>query len=161
VRSYNAHILYSDIHSIRQHAERQAYFGGLIRRTVYRFSIRTLQDETIVLNNVYRRIAELGTRLEQHVNSAIKIRMDWQLAQGQAFDFAATLSVTPDGLREGERVLHWEAFGGYRIQRGNLHLLAASDDSSWFSIPLSEVDNLTLLLGVLNERKLNSEKSEV
>lgn len=151
--SYNAFILYSDVRSIRQHAERQAYFGGLIRRTVYRFSIHTLQDETIVLTNLYRRVEQLAARLEQSVLPAVRTRLEQHLAQGKPFDFTGTLNLTPGGLHDGERDLSWGDFGGYKIQGGRLRLLRAGDDAPWFSVPLADVDNLTLLLALLNERK--------
>ncbi len=151
--SYNAYILYDDVRSFRQHAERQAYFGGLIRRSVYRFSIQTIHDETIVLTGVYRRVNQLGARLESCVIPVVKARMERQLAEGKPFDFAATLSVTRDGLCDGERDLRWDEFGGCKVQGGRLNLFRAGDDSPWFSIALAEVDNLALLVTVLNERK--------
>jgi hypothetical protein len=150
--SFIAYIPYADILAMRQLAERRAYFGGLLRRNVYRYTLLTLQDETIVLGNVYKRIDELGVRLERAVNDALRGVMERALAAGKTVPFSATLSIGTDGLHEGERLLQWSDFGGYQIARGSLDVLAKSDKAVWFSVPLDEIDNVTLLLGVLKEK---------
>ena len=150
--SFIAYIPYADILAMRQLAERRAYFGGLLRRNVYRYTLTTLQDETIVLGNVYRNIDELGVRLERAVNEALRRVMERALAAGKTVPFSATLEVGRDGLHEGERLLKWSDFGGYKIERGSLDLLAKPDNTVWYSLPLGEIDNVTLLLGALKEK---------
>ena len=46
---------YDEIAGIRQHAERLAYFGGLLRRDVYRFTVTTREAERFTITNLYRR----------------------------------------------------------------------------------------------------------
>jgi hypothetical protein len=137
---------YAEIASIRQRAQRLAYFGGLFRRTVYRFTIKTLADETIVLNNVYKRVAELGVNLEQKITDVRRPMIEYALRQGETVHFSDDLALTQLGLRANDgRSLAWEQFGGYRAQRGQLIILDASG-AEWLSIPLESLENLALLL---------------
>lgn len=147
--SYNAFILYNNIISVRQLAERRAYFGGLIRRTVFRFTVKTSEDEIIILNNIYKRVEELGTRLEQQSLPAIRALMARALGEGKRFPFGDALSVGADGLYAGQRALAWTAYTGLKIQHGRLQIF--SGDTVWLALPLETVDNLLLLLETLRQ----------
>jgi len=149
---------YTEIKSIRQRGERRAYFGGLLRRSVYEFVISTRAGDVIVLNNVYRRVAELGARMEQKTNAVLWPAIAERLAQGERVSFSASLELTARGLHQGGRDLLWEQFGGYRIENRRL-LVLDSAGSVWFSALLAEVDNITLLLNVLREHSLNPAES--
>jgi len=144
--------LYEEIASIRLHAERLAYFGGLLRRDVYRFTVTTKQDEHFRITNLYRRAAELGTRLTDQLNRTLGPKIALRLANGETVSFGDTLTIRADGLGESGRVLAWDAFGGYRIGGRKLTLLDQAG-AVWYALPLSEVDNINLLLEVLRERR--------
>lgn len=143
---------FAEIHSLRQRAEQVAYFFGLARRISYRFTLVALRGERIVLGNQYRRVGELGLRLEQGVNRQLEPAVRDRLAKGERVPFADTLRLSADGLHERGRDLPWSAYGGYRLAGGRLALLDATG-AEWFSLPLAEVDNLTLLVLLLRERK--------
>ncbi len=145
---------YTEIKSIRQRGERRAYFGGLFRRAVYEFVLTTWAGDVIVLNNVYRRVAELGARVEQKANAVLWPAIAERLAQGETVPFSDSLGLTARGLHENERDLPWEQFGGYRIENRRLVVLDRAG-AVWFSALLTEVDNITLLLNVLREHDLN------
>jgi len=142
---------YAEIRSIRQRAEQLAYLGNLIRRRVYRITLTTQQDETIVLNNLYSRVSELSARLEQRIHEALLPLIQQRLAGGERVPFSDTLVVTTDGLQEGGRDLPWRHFSGYKVQQGRLLLLDTSG-ATWFSILLSEIDNITVLVDLLRQR---------
>ncbi len=151
--SYVAYMLYTDVRRIRQRAERMTYFGGVIRRTVYRITLETTEDEIIVLSNIYRRMGDLSIRLEQLVNPFLKAAVERTLAQGDAAAFGETLSLTTDGLRDGERELAWADFGGYTIGSQHLMLQAQGDDTPWLSVKLTDVDNLSVLIEILKQHQ--------
>jgi hypothetical protein len=150
--SFIAYIRYDDVASLRQRAERVSYFGGLVRRTIYRSILKTAQDETIILNNVYKRMDELGVRLEQQIYAVLRPVIVRALAKGESVPFADTLTLNAQGLHDSDRHLAWPDFGGYKIQSGRLLLFTQSGET-WFSAPLAEVDNITVLLDLLKQRE--------
>jgi hypothetical protein len=143
---------YYEVKSIRQRAERLAYFGGLLRRTLYRFTITTIRDEKIVLDNLYRRVAQLGERLEARANHILEPLTAARLGKGELVAFSDTLRVNNDGLHQSGRSLTWGDLGGYRIERGQLLLLDRGGEV-WFGLPLPDVDNITILLNLLRQRQ--------
>lgn len=152
--SRTVYFLYAEIRSIRQRAERLAYFGGLLRRTVYRYTMTAMQGEKIVLTNLYRHVDELGARIERSVNAELGPFIDERLSKGERVSFSDTLAVSADGLHEGGRDLPWAAFGGYQAKGGRLNLLQAGGEV-WYSAPLAEVDNIGLLLPLLRAHEAN------
>jgi hypothetical protein len=141
---------YTEIATLRQRGERLAYLGGLYRRTKYEFVLTTWQGDVITLNNVYRRVDELGTRMEQKVNAVLWPVLAEKVAKGEAVPFSATLSLTATGLRESGRDLSWAEYGGYRVENRRLVVLDRMG-AEWAAIPLTEIDNITLLLQVMRE----------
>lgn len=147
------YFLYPEIKSLRQQGQQLAYFGGLIRRATFRFTITTIRDERMILTNLYSNIGQLGARLEAKINPILAPQIDDQLSRGEKVPFSDTLRLSQQGLHQGGRDLPWSSFGGYQIQGGRLHLLARLDGNEWFSLPLAEVDNITLLLSLFKQRE--------
>jgi hypothetical protein len=58
--------------------------------------------------------------------------------------------VSAVGLEDGERRLAWDEYGKYRIGGQQLALLNKAGEV-WFSAPLYEVENITVLLDVLRQ----------
>jgi hypothetical protein len=146
------HFLYNEIKSIRQQAERLRSFGGLVRRTVYRITLTTTQDEVIVLTNVYRRVEELSKRLEALVTTTLRPSVLRRMEQGETVAFGSSVGVSAAGLHDGGRSLDWAEYGGYRIERRSLNVLD-NVGNVWASVPLASVENATLLLDLLRERE--------
>jgi hypothetical protein len=144
--------MYEEIRSIRQQGQQLAYFGGLLRRSTLRFTLTTVRDERIVLTSLYRRVEQLGARLEVKVNATLEPIIRSRLEQGDKVLFSDTLRLSRDGLHENGRNLPWPAFGGYKISGGHLRLLS-QDGDEWLSLPLGEVDNITLLLPLLKQHQ--------
>ena len=142
---------YVEIDALRLQAERRAYFGGLIRRTIYRYTLRTTQDETFTITNLYHRVAELGERLTERVNLVLIPRLAAKLENGDSIPFSANLTISAKGLRVDGRDLAWDQFAGWEVKARALHLKQA-DGSVWASIPLAEIDNITALLNLLRAR---------
>ena len=137
--------------SIRQRAERMAYFGGLVRRSVFRVTLKTDEDETIVLNGVYKHIDDLSLRLEQMIHPHLRRKAERILANGEGVAFSDTLLLGPSGLREAERDLRWADFAGYKVEGGQLILLQSGQETPWLVLPLSDIDNLVVLLELLRQ----------
>jgi hypothetical protein len=144
------HFLYQELRGVRLRAERLSYFGGRIHRNVYRFTVTTTQNETFVITNVYRRAAELGTKLTEHLNRILQPTLAAKLERGETIPFGDTLKVSTAGLQAGESHLAWADYGKYRIGGRQLVLLNKAGEV-WFSAPLFEVENITLLLEVLRQ----------
>lgn len=142
---------YAEIRSFRLRAERLRYFGGLLRRTIYRFTLLTVKDERIVLTGLYSRIGELGDKLEALIVAAQRPIATERLARNEHLTFSDTLTLSQQGLHEGGRTLAWSALGGWKVERGTLILLEGQ--AEWFRLPLPQVDNLALLIGLLKERR--------
>lgn len=140
--------LYSEVQSIQQQAERRSYFGGLIRRHIIRVTVRTAQGETMVLDRIYRRIDELAVQLEQWVNRAKRPIVEAKLENGAEVTFGDGLTLTQQGIKVRDDLLLWDDYAGYRIANRQL-ILQSKSNTEWGSIPLSNLENPTLLLDLL------------
>lgn len=141
---------YQELRGVRLRAERLSYFGGLVRRNVYAFTVTTEQGDTFTITSLYRRAAELGTRLTEALNRTLRPRLSERLANGDAVAFSDTLRVSHSGLHANDQALRWSEYGGYRVGGRRLSLLD-TDGTVWFSAPLAEIENITLLLDLLRE----------
>ncbi|NWF69529.1 MAG: hypothetical protein HXY40_10625 [Chloroflexi bacterium] len=146
--SNTVYFTYGEIKSVRQRAERLRYFGGLWRRDVYQISVRTMRDEVITLSSMYRRVDELGLRLEKQFNTVRRPVVEEMLKRGESVPFGAALALTANGLTFDQHRLAWAEFAGFRAQGGRL-LLLQKPAQEWQSLPLDEIDNLLLLLDFL------------
>lgn len=145
--------LYHEILSIRQQGQRLAYFGGLIRRNTYQFTLTTLRGEVMVLDNLYVRIEELGAQIEKQVYAVLDPYLREQMTKGERIPFSNTLRLSSDGLHEKGRDLSWSQFDGYQVSSGQITLYAQPDKSAWLSIPLPDVDNLPILVRWLKQHE--------
>jgi len=139
---------YNEVVSFRQKAERLRYFGGLFRRNVYSFTVRTIRDEVMKVTNLYTDIEKLGHNLEIGINSVLRNKITRALQNGEAVTFGVGFEVSQAGITADGRVLAWDAFAGFGAKGGHL-TIASTTDETWYQIPLEEVDNLTLLFEVL------------
>jgi hypothetical protein len=146
------YVPYNEVRTLRQLAERRTYFGGLLRRTIYRVDMTTIRDEHITLTPLYRRMDALSQRLEAETARALRPAIEKRLAEGERVPFGDTLALSAEGLHEAGRDLPWARFDGFSLQGGRL-VLAADDNPDWYSVPLRAVDNLRLLLALLAERQ--------
>lgn len=138
-------ITYPEVRAIRQRAERVHYFGGLIKRTIHEITITTTSDETIILNTIYRRIGELGQRLEREIHVNLQPILLIRLREGQAIPFSTHFSIDQQGIRAADRQLAWRDYAGYQLAFGQL-IIQAHNDPVWHRLPIRAIDNVTLLL---------------
>lgn len=153
--SREVYINYTDVHATHLHAERIRYVGGLITRNVRRFTVKTRQDEVIVLNgSIYRKIDTLIDRMEKLINEPLRVHIGQALANGQSVPFGDSLSITADAITlTGEgRSLAWNEYAGYGVSGGALNIRAA-DATNWASIPLDAIENVALLVEILNRKR--------
>lgn len=152
--SRQAYFKYSEIQSVHLTAEDIGYLGGLIRRRVRRFTLKTIHDETIVLTTVYRAIDALIDRLERLTSVTLRERLHERLAAGDAVDFGG-LRVTPDGLERDGHVLAWTDYAGYALGGGALLLhsrTSSTDGEPWGRVPLDSLDNVRVLVELLKRK---------
>lgn len=145
--------LYHEVLSIRQKGQRLAYFGGLLRRNTFQFTLTTLRGEVMKLDNNYVRIEELGAQIEKKIYAVLEPYLKEEITKGEKIPFSNTLRLSNDGLEEKGRELAWEEFDGYKISNGQISIFAQPDTSLWLSIPLPEVDNLPILIRWLKQRE--------
>jgi hypothetical protein len=147
------YFMYAEIISIRQRAERLAYFGGLFRRTVFRFTLTTIRGEKMVLSNLYRRVEQLVERIEQRVYPLLEAYMADRLAKGEKVAFGDDLRLSSAGLHAAGGDLPWAALEGFKVGGGRLSLVTGAEKAEWLSVPLTEIDNIPLLLKLLKRGK--------
>jgi hypothetical protein len=145
------HFFYHEIRGVRLHAERLAYFGGRLHRNLYRFTVTTNEGETFTITNVYRRAAELGTKLTESLNQTLQPLVGARLKRGDSIPFSDSLQISAAGLHSGDRLLRWADYGGHRIGARQLTLLDGAGQV-WYSAPLAEIENITLLLDLLRKQ---------
>ena len=145
--------LYHEVLSVRQQGQRLAYFGGLIRRNTYKFTLTTLRGEIMILDNIYVRIEELGAQAEKKIYAILEPYLKEEMAKGEKIPFSNTLRLSNNGLEEKGRDLPWAAFDGYKISGGQLSILEQPDATVWLSIPLPDVDNLPILIRWLKQHE--------
>lgn len=143
---------YGDIDRIEVRAERIAYFGGLLRRTLHEMKLHTIHDEDLTLNRIYRRTDELILRLERMVTQTRLPIVQSKLNSGEQIEFAPGFHLEAGGLNVEQDLLPWADFSGHRIGDGQLHLLT-NGDSVWRSIPLKPLYNAALLITLLERYK--------
>lgn len=153
--SHTAYIPYADVRALHLEAERISYLGGLIKRTVRRFTIKTIHDETILVRGLYRRIDALIARMEALVNAVLRPRIQnlWN-AGGQAA-FGARVGLSAEGIHVDGQLLPWVEYAGHGLSSGQL-ILKRHDGSAFASAPLESLENETLLIELLRQRKPNS-----
>ena len=150
---------YDEVASFRQKAERLRYFGGLFRRNVYTFTVRTYRDEVIKLTNLYTDIEKLGNNLEVGINSVLENRVRQSLIHGESISFGEGFEISEVGITANSQNLLWEDLASFGTKQGQL-TLSSKTEESWYQIPLEDIDNLSLLAKVLRE-KLSPPSQEI
>ena len=150
--SYEAYIRFQNVVTIHQKAERFSYFGGLIRRNIYRVTLTTDQDEKIVLhNNFYRKMSDLSLRMDIAVTETLRPKIKQILDDGKKVAFGDDLMIGNLGLHVNDRDLLWEEMTTVNVKGGQLRI-ASRNDESWYTAPIEDVANIRLLLELLRER---------
>lgn len=147
---------YGDVRTIRQRAERVTYFGGLVRRRIREVILTTAADDTIVLNQIYKRLDELGIQLEKQVNAVLKPFTLAQLANHESVAFGKSLTLTANGLQlDAAHTLAWVDYAGYSVGNGKLTLQTRIDGqlTAWGSVAIATLENATLLLELLQAKQ--------
>lgn len=146
-----AYIRYPEIRATRQQGEVLSYFGGLIRRSSYQFTVETSNDEIFTLTNLYSHLDQLTLRLEQAITPSLITHSNTRLASGEKVVFNPTLAISADGLHNESQLLGWDSFGGYEIKNGELRLKNAAGEF-WHGVSLRDIENIRVLIALLDER---------
>lgn len=150
--SRTAYMAYADVRVVHLDARRTRYIGGLITRTVKRFTVKTIHDETIVIRSVYRRIDELIARMEAAVNAVLRPHIKTQFDLGGDAAFGEQVVLSAAGLTVDGQALAWADYGGYVIGGGQV-TFKRKDGEVFASAALETLENETLLIELLNQHK--------
>lgn len=146
-----AYFRYHEIISFKQRVSRVSYLG-IVHRDIYEYTLHSSEDEVLRLTHLYNNVRELGKRLEQRVTQARHPVVEERLKRGETIDFGAHLSLTQTAILCDGASLAWDAFAGFRASGGKI-LINAADQTAWASVPVSEIDNLQLLIKLFKERQ--------
>lgn len=146
---------YIEVQSFRQKAERLRYFGGLFRRNVYKFTVRTIRDETMTVTNLYTDIEKLGANLEVGINSVLRQKINLMLQADESVSFGDNFELSQNSITANGKQLEWKDFASYGTKQGNL-TISSTTDMVWYQLPLEEVDNLSLLVELLRKQQPNT-----
>ena len=147
------HFLYGDIIQMHQKVERIAYLD-LFHRRHYAYTLRSNEDETLHINNIYSDLSRLIKRLEGFITRDRLIIIEAQIAAGQAVALGGGLLVSQAGLEFEGRGLFWHEIGERRIKNNRLSL-AKTDGENWLTLPIRDLDNIILTLGIIKKRLAN------
>lgn len=150
--SHTYYYLFKDIVATHYHGETISFFGGLIKRTIKRFTLITNEDETIVLDQVYKHLDDLVLRLEAQINAHLRESIRDRISNGYEVPFGDALKISSGGIVLDGKTLAWDEFQGYKISSGRL-TFASQNDGTWGSITIADLQNATLLVEFLKERK--------
>ncbi len=150
--SRTAYMPYADVRAVHLDARRVRYAGGLIQRTIKRFTVKTVNDEIIVIRDLYRRIDELITRMESAVNAVLRERIRTQFGLGGDAAFGPHVVVSAQGLRVDGQALAWADYLGYAIKGGRL-TINRTGGTAFASVALDSLENETLLVELLTQYK--------
>ncbi len=148
--SLETYFFYHEIDSMWQQGETISYFGSRIRRSTYKLTLIANEDEQIVLTRLYRRIDELGLRLENAVTHALRPGYEEQLKRGETMHFGDHIAMTRAGLQQGTQQLDWVDYQGYQVKNRQLQILSTGD-RVWFAQDLDKIDQVRLLIDLLRQ----------
>ncbi len=146
----NAFLRYTEIHVIRQKGEIISYFGGIVRRSTLVVTLITDVDEIITLTALYNRINELSTRLEVAITQARLPVVKSKIEVAEPVTFGAGITLDAEGLHADDHHIPWAQVG--TVKAANRQLVISNADASvQIQRPLSEIENLRLLVILLQE----------
>lgn len=155
--SQTVYFNYIEVKWIGLQAKRMAYFGGLIRRDVYKIDVWTYAGDHIQITNLYRRVSELGARLTEQVNVVLRPELERLFLKGERVMFGEGLWLEQSQLCLEGRPLSWDDYEGYRIADGKLLILKR--DGTIFHDLLLSMNNITLFIEMLRQHRTDAPKT--
>ncbi|MEM9953482.1 MAG: DUF6585 family protein [Chloroflexota bacterium] len=149
------YIRYANVVKMITNLEQIGFLG--LSRKVFDYRLMTDIDETLIINNVYSNVDKLTRALEAYVARDRLPIILGQLADGQTVNFGENLQIHAEGLILNDKQLAWTDFSGQRVKDGQLMIL--SDDTTWDTIDVTEIDNPVLLITILRNRGLSSQQT--
>lgn len=143
---------FDEVESLKFQARKMLYFGGLLRRIERQFVIRTVHDETMRLNNVYRNLDQLVEKMENAINPLLRDQLITKISNGYEVPFGEDIKLSSAGIIVNENKLLWDDFANYRVSEGQL-IIASTSNDNWEAVPLTKIDNLTVLVPYLKDRR--------
>lgn len=146
-----AEFWYRDIAVVAQTIEEFAPLG-LFPRILYDVHLKTHQDEVMRITNLYADTKKLVDRLDVYIARDRRPIVEQRLKLGDRIDFGATLGITRDHIIYEGHELPWDDFITYVVRDGQLRLRSRKNEE-WVSIPVTELVNVVLLLGILKSQR--------
>lgn len=142
---------YEEVRGVRLRAERLAYFGGLLRRTVYQATLTTFRGEVIKADNLYRRAGDLCAKLADRTQQIAAEMLPSRLEAGEKVPFGEVLALSSAGVHQDSRMLAWSEIGEVVVAKRKL-TLQTNSGTEWVSVPLREIENPQVLISALRKK---------
>jgi hypothetical protein len=155
--SQMAYLRYDVIHTIRQQGEVISYFGGLVQRNTYRFTMLSDVGEIITLDATFANLEDLTLKLESAITQVNIPRVEHEIAEGRQVAFTDELALSDAGIIQQDRTLPWGDFSGFQTKNGLL-IIYDQHEVVWYQVPLSHVVNIRLLVTFLRRREARTVK---
>lgn len=153
--SHTARIFFMEVVTVRLKAERIFYFG-LIPRDVYRYTLITQEDETLTIDNRYKKVEKLGLALEKAIAQARLPIVEDKIERGDVIEFGLSLALDQRGIDHDRQRLSWADYAGFKTQTGDLVIMQRNQDphahDEWARVKLNALDNAVLLIDLLKRR---------
>ena len=117
------------------------YRNGVYMNTVYVYTMRTRDGQTLKFNNRFAKIEQLGNAIQRHVADALLPRYVEALSHGQRLSFGP-IAIDRQRLCAGDRSLPWPEIKALKLQNDHIAIRNESDWFNWVSISLPQVPNL-------------------
>jgi hypothetical protein len=117
------------------------YRNGVYMNTVYVYTVRTRDGQTLKFNNRYAKIEELGNAIQRHVADALLPRYVEALNHGQRLNFGPIV-VDRQYLHARDKSLPWREIRALKLQHDHIAIRNEGDWFNWVSISLPQVPNL-------------------
>jgi uncharacterized protein DUF6585 len=128
------------VDEVRQSVTRY-YRNGVHTNTVYVYTVRTHDGQTLKFNNRFAKIEELGKAIQSNVSAALLPRYVQALNSGQRLTFGP-LAIDRAGLYAGDKSLPWREIEAIKLQDGHIAVKGAADDwYNWAPVSLAQVPN--------------------
>lgn len=125
------------------------YRNGIYMGTTYRYTIRGLNGNQVILNNRFANIKMLGESITDMVT---RVRLPQAIAAyraGQMLYFGP-LSVSMQGVSNGREIIGWHEISEVSINNGSVAIRKAGKWLNWSSARVSDIPNYYVFFGLVN-----------
>jgi hypothetical protein len=126
------------------------YRNGVHTNTLYVYTVRTNDGQTLKFNNRFAQIEALGNAIQRNVSAALLPRYVQTLNSRQRLSFGP-LAIDRQGLYAGNKSLPWAEIEAIKIQNGTIAIKnVAGDWYNWAPVELAHVPNFWVFYEIVS-----------